>query len=69
MLAVFNRLVKRLGEVLAHQQGEIGVVGLVFLGLVGMSVDNGQAVLVVLRGNLSGWVGAEGADLVIKGGV
>ena len=33
-----------------------------------MSVDNGQAVLVVLRGNLSGWVGAEGADLVIKGG-
>ena len=33
-----------------------------------MSVDNGQAVLVVFRGNLTGRVGTEGADLVVKGG-
>ena len=33
-----------------------------------MPIDHCQAVFIVFRGNLAGWVGAEGADLVVKGG-
>ena len=32
-----------------------------------MSVDNRKPVLVVFRGYFPGWVGTEGADLVVKG--
>ena len=62
VLAVFNGLVKGLGEVLADKKGKVGVVGLIFLGLVGMSVDNRKPVLVVFRGHFPGWVGT-GRDL------
>ena len=68
MLAVLNGLVEGLGEVLAHQQGEVGVVGFVLFGLVSVAVDHGQSVLIVFGGHLAGGVGAEGAHLVVEGG-
>ena len=60
MFAVLNRCLERFGEVLGHQEGKVGVVGLVFLGLVGVAVDHGKSVFVVFGGHFAGGVRTEG---------
>ena len=68
MLAVFDGRLKGLGEVFGHQKGKVGVVGLIFLGLVGMAVDHRQAIFVILCGHLSRRIGTEGTHLIVEGG-
>ena len=67
MFAVFDRRLERLGKVLGYEQGKVGVFRLHIRGFICMSVDDCQAVIIVLRRDLSRRVGAEGAHLVIKG--
>ena len=67
MLAVFDRRLEWLREVFGDKNREVRVVCLVFLGLIGVAVDNGQSVFVVFCGDLSGRIRTEGTHLVVKG--
>ena len=67
MLAVLDGRAERLCEILGNQQGKVCVVRLFVLGFVRMTVDHGQAVLIVFRGNFTGGVCTENPHLVIKG--
>ena len=65
VLGVGNGLVEGRAEVVRAQDGQVGVVALELL--VGVAVHHRQAAVVVLLGNKSARVLAEGADLVLEG--
>ena len=68
MLAVLNRGFKWLGKVFGYQESKVSIICLIFLGFIGVTVNNSKAVFVVFCGNLSRWIGTEGPYFVIEGG-
>ena len=64
-LAVAVAVLERLGEVLGHQQGEIGILGLAGGILVAVAVDSDNAVGILVDHDAVG-VHAEGTYIVLK---
>ena len=70
--AVFDGLVKRLGEFGRNQHGEIGVFRVLVLVGVAVAVDHGDslaayAAFIMLLADDASRIHAEGADLILKG--
>ena len=68
LLAVFDRRPEGLRKVLGDEQREVRIVRLVLLTLIGVTVYHRQMIVIVLRGDFSGRIRAEGAHLVVEGG-
>ena len=67
-LCVFIRRFERLGEVMGHQQSEIGVRRGAFAVVIGMAVDVDDA-FVILDDDMPAGIGAESADDVASAGL
>ena len=64
LLRVFNGLIERLIEIVGAEYGEVRVVALELL--VGVSVDDGEVVVVVLLADEAAGILAERANLVLE---
>ena len=66
LLRIGNRLIEGGGKVMGNENGKVGVIRLVHL--VGMSIDDGKIVVVVLLADEAAGILAEGTNLVFEGG-